>query len=240
MATNTYGKSCTPNLGGVAGDSYSKAEINSLLNAKANTSSVYNRSYLDEKFSLLDTAISSLLVSKIGPTDLQSGLDSLQSEIESNTSEIYATISETYSKTEVDNLISSLNLDPTTLLKKVPLTSEENTINPGSNDSVSLTIRGSSVNPIVTRWLNSEGDLIGYIDDSGVTTLEGKLSVGRLVSDGDIAIDVNSKRITNLSDPASIFDAISYKYLQTYVLDFYESILRPETPTFYSLDAGAY
>jgi len=194
VATNLYGKSCTPNTGGIL-DFYTKGEINQLLAAKAGVSSTYTRVYLDGQLSSLGNSISSLAASAIDESELETSLSALRVEIENDVAATYATLANTYTQSEVDSLISSVNLDPDTLLRRVPTTTATNTVSPGTNDVISLTLRGSSVNPIVQRWLDDSGDVIGYVSNDGTTTFEGKLTIGRLVSTGSVSLDVRTNAV---------------------------------------------
>lgn len=239
MATNQYGKSCTPNLGGVV-DQYTKAEVNALLNAKANISTTYTRAYIDSEFASLSGSIASLQSSKVSTTQLNTALAGLQTTINASVAATYATLAGTYTKTEVNNLIAGINLDPNTLLRRTPTTTAQNTINPGANNAIALTIRGSSVNPIVTEWRDNTDDRIGYVSNTGAVTFENKLSLGRLVSNGDYALDLNGKRITGVAVPVLGTDAVPYSTLQSYVIEFFEDAIRPDGIPFYSLDGGTY
>lgn len=239
MAANYYGDQCTPNLGGVQ-DFYTKTEINRLLGSKAGASTVYTRSYLDTEINRIDGLISGLSASQIEQPDLDTQLSSLRSSIESGVATTYATISDTYSKSEVDSLIDAVDLDPNNFLRKVPANTEDNTINPGSNNAVALTVRGSSTNAIVTQWLDDTSDTIGYVSNSGSVTFENLLTVGRLISDGGIALNVSGKRITGVANPVLVSDAVPFSYLQSYVVDFFEDFVRTDTSTFYNLDGGVY
>jgi hypothetical protein len=239
VATNLYGKSCTPNTGGIL-DFYTKAEVNQLLAAKAGTSTTYTRTYIDGQLSTLSDSISSLSASAIDQTDLDTALSALQAEIEGDVAATYATLAGTYTKAEVDGLISALDLDPDTLLRKVPTTTEINTINPGANNAIALTVRGSSVNAKVVQFLSSGGDTIGYVSNDGTTTLEGPLTLGRLTSVGSAALSVSGRRITGVADPVLSVDAVPFGYMQTYIVDFFEEVTRPDPTTFFSLNAGTY
>lgn len=239
MATNLYGKSCTPNTGGVL-DFYTKSEVNQLLAAKAGVSTTYTRTYIDGQLSTLSNSIASLSALAIDQTDLDTALSALQVTIESGAASTYATLATTYTKTEVDGLIATLDLDPDTLLRKVPTTTATNTIYPGANNAVPLTLRGSSTNSIVQQWQDNSGDIIGYISNDGTATLEGPLTLGRLVSDGSAALSMSGKRITAVANPVLGSDAVPFSYLQTYVTEFYEEIARTDPDTFYSLNAGTY
>jgi hypothetical protein len=101
-------------------------------------------------------------------------------------------------------------------------------------------VRGSSANAIVTRWLDNTSDTIGYVSNSGSVTFENLLTVGRLISDGGIALNVSGKRITGVSNPVLVSDAVPFSYLQSYVVDFFEDAVRLDTSTFYNLDGGVY
>lgn len=239
MATNSYGSPCTPNLGGIK-DYYTKAEVNKLLNAKTNTSNVYTRLYLDDKFLSIENSLSSLTSLKIDQGDLDSALQSLRTSIETQASNTYATLTNTYTKSEVYEIFSSLDVNPADYIRTVPTTTAQNTINPGSNNVTALTVRGSSTNPVVLRILDSSSDVIGYIGNDGSTTLEGVLNVGRLVSDGTPAIYANHKRIYGVANPIHPSDAIPFKFLQEYARELYEDVLRPTSEAYYYLDAEEY
>lgn len=239
MATNLYGTSCTPNLGGVS-DHYTKSEVNQLLAAKAGTATTYTRTYLDGVLSSVNSSIASLSVSQVTGATLAVELSGLQSEIESDVAATYATLADTYTRSEVDSIISSIDLDPNTLLRKEPTTTAQNTINPGANNAIALTIRGSSTNPIVSEWRDSTSDRIGYVTNAGRVVFEGRMDLGRLVSDGQIALDMHDRRIGNLANPVLGSDAVPFSYLQSYILEFYEDVIRPQPDTYYNLDAGLY
>lgn len=239
MSTNLYGTSCTPNLGGVQ-DYYTKAETNSLLGAKANTSTTYTRTYLNAALATIDNTLASLSASQVTSAALSAALASLQGTIESGVAATYATLADTYTQSEVDALISGIDLDPDTLVLRVPTTTTQNTINPGANNSIALTVRGSSTNPIVFEWRKSSGDRIGYVSNTGAVTFENKLTLGRLVSDGDFSLNMSGKRITGVAAPVIGTDAVPYSTLQSYVIDLLEDVLRPDPITFFSLDAGTY
>lgn len=239
MATNLYGKSCTPNLGGVQ-DFYTKAEVNQFLGAKANVSTTYTRAYIDGELATLSSGIASLDTDKIDQTQLDSALTTLQGTIESGVAATYATLADTYTKNEVDSLIAAIDLDPADYIRSAPTTTSQNTIYPGTADAIALTVRGSSNNPIVTQWLDSSSNRIGYITNSGSTVLENKLVLGRLAADGDYALDMRSKRISNVSTPVDGGDAVNYSFLKSYVTDYWEEVARDGLVTPFTFDGGVY
>ena len=239
MATNLYGKSCTPNLGGVQ-DFYTKTEVNQLLGAKANVSTTYTRAYIDGQLATLSSGIASLDADKINETQLNTALTTLQGTIESSVAATYATLADTYTKGEVDSLIAAIDLDPADYIRSAPTTTAQNTIYPGTDDAIALTVRGSSSNPIVTQWLDRSSNRIGYITNSGFTVLENKLVLGRLAADGDYALDMRSKRISNVSTPVDGGDAVNYSFLKGYITDYYEEIARDGLVTPYTFDGGVY
>lgn len=220
--SNLYGKPCSPELWGVS-DFYTKPEVNQLLAAKANISQVYTRSYIDSLATTLTNSISAVSSSQINQAELDAALEALQVEIEGEVSSLYATKAETYTKSEVDGLLSGLDLDPSSFVRTSPTDTSDNLINPGSNDAVALTIQGSSTNPTIGEWLNSSGDTVAYVKNNGEFGIEQLLKVGRLVSDGGIAINTNNKRITALGTPVLNTDAVPLGYLRTYILDFYNN-----------------
>ncbi len=225
MSSNFYGKSCAPDqdLGRIS-DNYTKEEVNKLLATKANVTSTYTRLYLDGQFAALDADINLLNTVKVSQTQLETALDGLQSDIEADIALIYATKTDTYTKSQVDALIADVDLDPNTLIRKVPASTADNTINPGSNNSVALTLRGSTTNPLVQEWKNFLGETIGYVSNDGTSTFNGRVSVGSSVSQGDYGLSLNNKRITNLAAPVLGSDAVPYSFLQSYVVNFFAGL----------------
>jgi len=237
--TNSYSTSCTPNLGGVK-EYYTKDEVNRLLASKAGVSTTYTRLHLDNRFGDIDNDLSALTSGKVDTLQLNSALEQLRGEIESDISDTYATLSDTYTKEQVDVLLSGIDINPSDYVVNNPTTTLQNTIYPGSNNAIALSVRGSSVNPIVTRWLDSSGDVIGYVSNNGTSTFEGRVTVGRLVSDGGVGLNTSGKRVTGVAVPVLGSDAVPLNYLQSYILQFYEEIMRPEPYPYYTFDSGEY
>jgi len=122
-----------------------------------------------------------------------------------------------YTKSQVNSLIEAL-------IKKEPKNSEENTIFPGSYDATPLTLRGSSNNAYVQKWLSDNTDLIGYVSNSGSVLFERELTLGGLIPENGIALDLQMKRLSNLADPQLEVDAVPYKFMQDYVQCLLENI----------------
>jgi hypothetical protein len=220
--SNTYNTSCTPNLGGVS-EHYTRQEISNLLAAKANKSQVYGRGYLDAEFLALDGRIDDLSSTQVTQSELDTQLEGLETSILGDVEELYALKDAVYTKQEVDDLVAEIDLDPSSYIRTAPENDSENTIYPGAENATPLTLRGSSTNPFVQRWLANNTDLIGYVSNNGSVLFERTLEVGRLVSDGETALDLNSKRISFLGDPLHRQDAVPLGYLQDYVLGFFDT-----------------
>jgi hypothetical protein len=219
--SNTYNTSCTPNLGGVS-EYYTRQEISNLLAAKANKSQVYGRGYLDAEFLELDGRIDDLSSTQVTQSELDTQLGGLETSILEDVEGLYALKTEVYTQQEVNDLIAGIDLDPSSYIRTSPENDSENTIYPGTKNATPLTLRGSSTNPFVQRWLANNTDLIGYVSNNGSVLFERTLEIGRLVSDGETALDVNSKRISFLGDPTHRRDAVPLGYLQDYVLGFFD------------------
>jgi hypothetical protein len=219
--SNVYGDSCTPNLGGVS-NFYTIEQINNLLKAKPNSSQVYTRSYLDNEFTEIQNALGSLSTSSITQQDLSESLDSLESSILNEVSGLYALSSDVYTQTEIDEKISDLNIDPDGFVKTSPTNLQDNVIYPDSLNIPALTLRGSSTNPYVQKWLSNNSDVIGSISNDGSVVFERSLEIGRLVSNGETALNLNLKRISNLGNPVANKDAVNLSYLREYIVGFFD------------------
>lgn len=216
--SNLYGKSCTPNLSGVS-DSYTKEEVNRLLSAKASTSFVYSRTDLDGRFSSLQDTVNSISSSYVTSSSLSSQLSSLESAILDSVSGSYYLQTDLYTKDEIDSLLELIDPGPQNYVKTDPDSPEDNLINPGSSDVTALTLRGSSSNPYVQKWLSNSTDVIGYVSNDGSVTFERELTLGRLMSNGSAALNLQSKRITGVAEPSLDSDAVNLKFLREFVLD---------------------
>lgn len=237
--SNFYGKSCTPNLGGVS-DYYTKAEVNGLLASKASTSLVYDKGYIDGALNGLQVQINALESGKVTYGDLSQAIGDSEASLLAQISSIYAPQSTTYTKTQVDTLFSTLNIDSTQFLRKTPTFPNPNRIDPGSNNTVALTVKGSSTSPRIQEWLRSNNDRVGYFTSLGDVVFERTLQLGRLVSDGAEGLVMSGRRITQVGSPVQSSDAVPLSFLKSYVLDFYEEIARPDPPVYYVLDGGTY
>lgn len=126
-------------------------------------------------------------------------------------------IQDFYTRDAIDDLINNINLSLQNFILRVPTESKENVINPGNNNTVALTLRGSSTNPVITRWFSSNGNQVAYIANNGLSVFANKVTIGGLVPNGFPALDVQSRRITGVADPSAASDAVPYSFLQSYV-----------------------
>lgn len=90
------------------------ATVKASLSSKADASSVYSKSYIDDKFSSVETTLSTLGASSgvdtSAITDLVNRISTAESTLQSK-----ANASETYTKTEIDGKVSTLETSMTTL-----------------------------------------------------------------------------------------------------------------------------
>jgi hypothetical protein len=219
--SNVYGDTCTPNLGGVS-NYYTKEQINNLLKAKPNSSQVYTKSYLDSEFTDIQNTLGSLSTSSVTQQNLSESLDSLESSILGEVSNLYALKSNVYTTSEIDQKISDLNIDPSDFVKTLPNNDQDNVVYPGSVNIPALTLRGSSTNPYIQKWLSNNSDLVGCVSNDGSVVFERGLEIGRLVSNGETALSLNLKRISNLGDPVNNKDAVNFSFLKEYVVNFFD------------------
>ena len=124
-----------------------------------------------------------------------------------------------YTRNEIDDLLDGINLSLEGFVLRVPSVAKPNIINPGTNDTVALTLRGSSTNAVITEWISSVGEQVGRVNNDGTSVFANKVTIGGLVGSGLPALDTQNRRITGVADPTAPSDAVPLSFMEEYVSD---------------------
>ncbi len=124
-----------------------------------------------------------------------------------------------YTRNEIDDLLDSINLSLEGFVLRVPSVAKPNIINPGTNDTVALTLRGSSTNAVITEWISSIGEQVGRVNNDGTSVFANKVTIGGLVGGGLPALDTQNRRITGVANPTAPSDAVPLSFMEEYVSD---------------------
>jgi hypothetical protein len=226
------------NLSG--GDSYTKSEILKLLRVKADITSVYKKEEVNDLFTSLELKINASLVNFITESEVDAKIFTSYAEITSYLNLNYYASSQLYTKFEIDSLLQTVELGED-LITKNPLNSEKNTINPGSNPAVPLTLVASSSQneDTIQRWVDDQSNSIGRIRKSGRIEFYGHMQLGEVIESWRPALDVNNRRISGVSTPIHALDAVNKLYVENYIIAALEDIQREEGQVF-TLDGLIY
>ena len=217
MSVNIFGNNCQ-SPSDILNDReapYSKSETDSLLSFKSDKVASYTKTEVDNlvnsSTSNLNASIQSLFILK---TQHEDDLDDLKTTLRSE----FYNRSLLYTKTEIDSTISSITLGDNSILRSPSLSSEA-TIDPGSNEVVSLTLKASSNSNIeaVQKWVDTNNNLIGEVKKSWDVDFYGKLTIAKNISSNIAGLSLTNRRIENLADPVYTKDAVNKYYLQNYI-----------------------
>lgn len=222
-------------------DFYTKRDIDTYLDLKADLSDVYLKSDLYTKTEV-DSLISGLNLSTYA---LRSYVDS---EITDATSAINLDVSTKYyqktvlyTKSEVDTLISSVSTNAD-YISKSPSTVGDVTITPGNTTlSVSLLVKSSnnSATTEVQRWENSSTDHLASIFADGGAMISGYMSVGENTNTDAAALNTNERRIEGVADPINNLDAVNKTYMERFITTTIDDVLTDSDEN-YLIDALEY
>jgi hypothetical protein len=216
MSANVFGGGC--NSSSTYKDptvSYSKSETDSLLNLKSDKSLTYTKLEVDN---LVNSSTSNLSNSIQSQYTLKSQHDLDLDDLKTTLRSEFYNRDLLYTKTEIDSTISSITLGDNSILRSPSLSSEA-TIDPGSNEVVSLTLKASSNSNIeaVQKWVDTNNNLIGEVKKSWDVDFYGKLTIAKNISSFIAGLSLTNRRIENLADPIYVKDAVNKYYLQNYV-----------------------
>lgn len=204
---------------------YTKADINRFLKLKADLSAVYTEEEVDRKLSDLQSAISSSLGDYVTSPDLTLSLQELEDSIFVHLSTNYYTTENLYTKTEIDNLISALDIGDG-FIKSEPTLQSEAFIDAGDEDVIALRLKGSTSSNIsdVQTWIDHENNTIGRVLKSGQVDFYGNMMLGENIPSWRPALDVSERRIAGVADPMDRLDAINKRYMEDYISEVIDNV----------------
>jgi hypothetical protein len=232
--------------GGVDGvnlrDFYTKSEIQKLLRLKADISAVYTEEEVDQLLVDLRASINLDLADFITEAQADQKISDSYDDVVNYLGVNYYDRTVLYTKAQVDSLLAgAVGVSTDDFVLKEPTSTLNNTIAPGSNGAVPLTLIASSDPDITTvqHWINSQSNSIGRIRNSGRVEFYGYMSLGDNIESWRPALDVNERRISGLADPIHSLDAVNRNYLETYVLEAVDNIAQG-TEVVYNIDCLEY
>lgn len=208
-------------------DFYTKSEVQKLLRLKADISSVYTREEIDGALTSLEAEINQSLIAFITEAEVDTKIFASYNSTLSYLAQNYYTRSQTYSKAQVDSLIAAIEVGDGFVMKQ-PSTTADNTISPGANEAVPLTLVASTDSDITTiqHWIDNQSNSVGRVRTSGRVEFYGHMVLGQNIESWRPALDTNQRRISGVADPIHVLDAVNKKYVEDYVVAVVDAIQR--------------
>lgn len=221
-------------------DFYTKSEVQKLLRAKADISSVYTKEDMDGAMAALEAEIGQSLLAFITELEVDAKISSSYDSVLSYLAQNYYTRSQTYSRGQVDSLIDAIELGDGFVMKQ-PSTTADNTISPGSNEAVPLTLIASTDPDITTiqHWVDNQSNSVGRVRTSGRVEFYGHMILGQNIETWRPALDANQRRVSGVADPIHLLDAVNKKYMEDYIVEVVDNIQQGEDNA-YDIDCLAY
>jgi hypothetical protein len=221
-------------------DFYTKSDIQRLLKTKADISSVYAKAEIDARFTSLEAEINSSLVQFITEVEVNEKISDSYDSILSHLAQNYYNRAQTYNKSQIDTLIAAMEVGDGFVLKQ-PTSTVDNTISPGANEAVPLTLIASTDSDITTiqHWIDNQSNSVGRVRTSGRVEFYGHMVLGQNIESWRPALDVNLRRISGVSNPIHLFDAVNKKYMEDYVVRVVDDIQQGENDL-YDIDCLTY
>lgn len=238
---NLYSKPKTGVDGINLRDFYTKSDINKILKTKADITSIYSKIEVDSLLTTLQNSINTSIDGLVTEQELTSSLGSLSQSILNNVSNNYYQRSFLYRKDEIDALIANVTVDPDNFISKEPKTSNENTIDPGTEPAIPLTLRASLSEDIdiVQQWIADDQNSIGRIRTSGQVEFYGNMFLGQNIESWRPALDVSERRIAGVADPIHVFDAVNKGFMEDYITEVIDNVVQGDDKN-YIIDALVY
>ena len=210
-------------------DFYTKSEIQKLLKLKADVSAVYTEEEIDQLLADLRASINLDLADFVTEPQVDDKISDSYDSLVSYLAINYYDRTVLYTKTEVDSLLAGIGgLSTGDFILKNPETTLNNTINPGSNEAVPLTLIASTDPDITTiqHWIDNQSNSVGRVRTSGRVEFYGHMSLGENIESWRPALDVNERRISGVADPIHSLDAVNKNYVETFVIDAVDNIIQ--------------
>lgn len=221
-------------------DFYTKSEVQKLLRVKADISSVYAKDEVDEALATLESEIGQSLLAFITEPEVDVKISASYDSVLSYLAQGYYTSSQTYSRGQVDSLIDAIELGDGFVMKQ-PLSTANNTISPGGNEAVPLTLVASTDSDITTiqHWVDNQSNSVGRVRTSGRVEFYGHMVLGQNIETWRPALDANQRRISGVADPIHLLDAVNKKYMEDYIVEVIDNIQQGEDNA-YDIDCLVY
>lgn len=201
-------------------DFYTKSEIQKLLKTKADISSVYSEEEVDQLLVDLRASINLDLADFITEAQADEKISDSYDSVINYLNVNYYDRTVLYTKAQIDSLLAQITgVSSEDFILKQPETTLDNTISPGSNNAIPLTLVASSNTNVTTvqHWIDSQSNSIGRIRKSGKVEFYGYMNLGENIEQWRPALDVSERRISGLADPIHLLDAVNRRFLELYV-----------------------
>lgn len=221
-------------------DFYTKSEVQKLLRTKADISSVYTKEEVDGALAALEAEIGQSLIAFITEAEVDTKISASYDSILSYLAQNYYTRSQTYSKGQVDSLIAAIEVGDGFVMKQ-PFTTADNTISPGANEAVPLTLVASTDSDISTiqHWVDNQSNSVGRVRASGRVEFYGHMLLGQNIESWRPALDVNNRRIAGVATPVHPLDAVNKNFMEGFIIDVIDNIVQDDDEN-YLVDALEY
>lgn len=221
-------------------DFYTKSEVQKLLRTKADISSVYTKDEVDGTLAALEAEIGQSLIAFITESEVDAKISASYDSILSYLAQNYYTRSQTYSKSQVDSLIAAIEVGDGFVMKQ-PSTTADNTISPGANEAVPLTLIASTDPDITTiqHWIDNQSNSVGRVRTSGRVEFYGHMVVGQNIEAWRPALDANERRIAGVADPIHTLDAVNKGFMEDYITEVIDNVVQGDDKN-YIIDALVY
>lgn len=237
---NVYSKSQSAIGDSNLQDFYTKSEVQKLLRVKADISSVYAKEEVDGAIGVLEAEVNASLLEFITEAEVNTKISASYSSVLSYLAQNHYSSSQLYTKAEITSLLAAVQ--PTTdFIRKQPSSTASNTISPGANEAIPLTLVASTDPDITTiqHWIDTQSNSVGRVRTSGQVEFYGNMMLGQNIEGWRAALDTNQRRISGVADPIQLLDAVNKKYMEDYIVYVVDNIQRGEDGI-YDIDARIY